>query len=122
MKRNVFIAIFCFGLILSTQVFGQSNNFLKRFETFVESVEKQESIHSKNWDSLNTQYKDFRTEYKTSCKDKFTSEQVKQYNELKARYIKQVTIKKVGKSVQKGVESTTGFVKGIFKKSDKKKN
>ena len=122
MKKYVFIAFLCCGLIISTQLFGQDSNFLKRFQTFVESVEKQDSISSHDWNKLNTQYKDFRVKYKTSYKDKFNKDEYKQYNELKGRYLKQVTIKKLGGSMQKGLESTSGIIKGFFKKTDKKKD
>lgn len=122
MKKYVFITFLCCGLITSTQLFGQENSFLKRFQTFVESVEKQDSISSQDWNKLSTQYKDFRTEYKTSYKDKFDKDEYKQYNELKGRYLKQVTIKKLGGNMQKGLESTSGIIKGFFKKTDKKKD
>lgn len=122
MKKILFVFILYSGLIFSTQSFCQTSTFIKNFKSFVESVEKKDSIPSNEWENLNSKYEEFRAEYKVTYKNKLGKDDKKMYNELKTRYIKQVSIKKVGGSIKDGINSTTGYIKGIFKKTDKKKD
>lgn len=84
--------------------------FLDKFERFVVSVENNDSTI--NWEQSNAEYKALRTEYRLAHKKRRSSEQYTRYNNLKARYIKQVSLKKVGKGIQRKTSSVTSAVKG----------
>lgn len=84
--------------------------FLNKFEKFVVSIENNDSTI--NWEQSNAEYKALRTEYRNAHKKRMSNEQYAQYNKLKTRYIKQVSLKKVGKGIKSKTQSISSAVKG----------
>lgn len=98
------------SLPLSAQEADTTKVFLDEFENFVESVEANDSTI--NWEECNAQYKAYRTEFKDFHKDLATDGQYLRYNKLKARYVKLVSKKKVGKNIRSKVSSISSAVRG----------
>lgn len=84
--------------------------FLNKFEEFVVSIENNDSCI--NWERSNAEYMALRMEYRKAHKRRMSNEQYAQYCKLKTRYIKQVSLKKVGKSIKSKTSSITSAVKG----------
>jgi hypothetical protein len=110
-KLLIALVMLSFTTLASAQ---DGKKFLTRFESFVTTIEKSKTIEPQKWDSLNTDYKAFRDEYKTKYKKTLDDEDLKKYNELKARYIRQVSVKKVGGSLKKKAKSVEGLFRGTF--------
>lgn len=114
MKKITFLFILLF---FATTINAQSdsNQYIVRFQSFVVSIEKAKAIPADKWDSLNTLYKSFRVEFKKKYKNKFNNAEYKKYNELKVRYIKQYSLKKLGGTLTKEAETVKGAINGVFK-------
>lgn len=94
----------------------QESKFIARFQTFVVNVEKAQKVPSEKWDSLNTTYKAFRTEYRQKYKKTLNNTEYKKYNELKVRYLKQSSLKRFGNSISKKAQTVEGTLDGVFSK------
>lgn len=86
--------------------------FLDRFEQFVDSVETNDSVI--NWDKNNATYKKFRTDFKTTYKNKMNDKEYLRYNKLKARYVKFTTLKKPASEAKQTISTISSAVKGTF--------
>lgn len=87
-----------------------TNVYLDKFEVFVSSIEHNDSII--DWEQSNSEYKALRSEYRSAHKKRATNDQITYYNNLKARYLRQVSIKKVGKGIKSKAQSISSAVKG----------
>lgn len=109
--KNLLIVLL---LSVAAPTFAQNDEastaFLNKFETFVVSIENNDS--TVDWEKSNSKYKALREEYKESYKGKLSNSELTRYNKLKTRYIKQVSLKKVGKGIGKKASSITSSVKG----------
>ena len=114
MKKITYLFILLF---FTTVIYAQSDNsqYIARFQSFVVSVEKTKTIPADKWDSLNTLYKSFRIEFKKKYKKTLNNSEYKKYNELKVRYIKQYSLKKLGVTLTKEAETVKGAINGVFK-------
>lgn len=108
---------FLFGIILlfvSLSVKAEEPDttslFLNKLEKFVVSIENNDSII--NWEQSNAEYKALRMEYRNAHKKRMSNEQYAQYNKLKTRYVKQVSLKKVGKGITRRTQSISSAVRG----------
>lgn len=95
---------------VSAQKTDTTNAFLDNFDNFVKQIENCDSTI--DWTKANAQYKDFRTEFKTVYKNKMRNDQYVRYNEIKARYITQVSKKKVGRGINKKLTNFSSAIKG----------
>lgn len=112
MKNLVCITLLFISLLASAQDRDTTSVYLDKFEHFVVSIENNDSTI--NWERSNAEYKTLRTEYRNAHKKRINSEQYARYNNLKARYIKQVSLKKVGKGIRRKTSSISSAVKGTI--------
>lgn len=110
MKNLVTILLLLMSLSASAEDRDTTNVFLDKFEKFVVSIERNDSVI--NWEQSNAEYKALRMEYRSAHKKRINSEQYARYNNLKARYVKQVSLKKVGGSITRKTNSISSAVKG----------
>jgi len=87
-----------------------TNVYLDKFEAFVSAIELNDSTI--DWGQSNSQYKALRMEYRNVHKKRATNDQITYYNNLKARYLRQVSLKKVGKGIKSKAQSISSAVKG----------
>src|SRR5574344_501753 len=117
MKKIALVIITVFVTVaLSAQTATNESKFIARFQFFVTSVEKCKKIPSEKWDSLNTVYKDFRMEFKAKYKKTMNNADYKKYNELKVRYLKQCSLRRLGSTITKKAQTVEGAIDGVFKK------
>lgn len=98
------------AMAASAQDADTATAFLDKFEAFVESIENNDSTI--DWQESNATYKALRTEYQQTHKGKMSDSELARYTKLKARYVKQVSLKKVGKSIGKKASAISSTVKG----------
>lgn len=110
MKILLGIMLFFLSSSASVNDTDTTTVFLNKLEKFVVSIENNDSCI--NWERSNAEYKALRMEYRKAHKRRMSNEQYAQYNKLKTRYIKQVSQKKVGKSIKSKTSSITSAVKG----------
>lgn len=101
----LFAAIPTFGQVADT-----TTVFLDKFEKFVVSIENNDS--TVDWTASNAKYKELRMEYRNAHKGKMSNSELARYTKLKTRYVKQVSLKKVGKGIGKKASSIGSTVKG----------
>ena len=106
------------SLLFVCTISAQTNEskFIARFQSFVVSVENAKTIPAEKWDTLNTTYKAFRTEFKEKYKKTLYNTEYKKYNELKVRYLKQTSLKRLGSVLNKKAQTIEGTLDGVFKK------
>jgi len=110
MKQLFIITFLLLSLSASAEERDTTNVFLDKFEQFVVSIENNDSTI--NWEQSNAQYKALRMEYRNAHKKSMNAKQYARYNELKTRYVKQVSLKKVGKGIKRKTQSISSAVKG----------
>lgn len=113
MKRFFTIPLLALSLSASAQEEQAKDTtavYLNKFETFVSSIENNDSTI--DWEQSNSQYKALRMEYRSAHKKRATNNQIAYYNNLKARYLRQVSLKKVGRGIKSKAQSISSAVKG----------
>jgi len=110
MKKVLVMLLWASAVTAAAQEVDSVQVFLDDFGSFVASVEKNDSVV--DWEECNAAYKNFRTVYKNAYKDKMGNDEYAQYNKIKARYIKQVSLKKVGRGIKSKMSTISSAVKG----------
>jgi len=110
MKKLLCVLFLFAALPTFGQVADTTTVFLDKFEAFVVSIENNDS--TVDWTASNAEYKALRTEYRKAHKGKMSNSELTRYTKLKTRYVKQVSLKKVGKGIKKKASSIGSTVKG----------
>lgn len=113
MRKIITTALLTLCLSASAQdveVKDTTDIYLDKFEAFVTSIEHNDSTI--DWEQSNSEYKALRTEYRNAHRKRATNEQVAIYNNIKARYLRQVSLKKVGRGIKSKAQSISSAVKG----------
>ena len=132
MKKSILVITMM--LVAFTAQAQDKEKFLNEFKTFVTSFAAMENPTATQLDSIKIKYDRFRREYPQIYKPLFSNEEIKEYNEYKGKYTKQIasfygnktidaidsTATRVGKSVKRTSSQVSGFMKGLFKKDKKK--
>lgn len=115
MKTRIFVSLFVGIMSLSAMAEEKDTTtvFLDRFENFVIGIENNDS--TVDWTQSNAQYKALRMEYRDFHKKRVSSAQYVRYNKLKARYVKQVSLKKVGGNIKDKTSTLGSAVKETVK-------
>lgn len=121
MKTKIFFTILLGIMSLSAMAEEKKDTttlFLDKFEAFVVGIENNDSIT--DWTSCNAEYKALRTEYRNAHKKNVSGAQFVRYNKLKARYLKQVSLKKVGSDLKDKTTTVGSAVKETVQEVIKK--
>lgn len=114
MRKIIVLLLLTLSLYASAQDKQEKDTtsvYLDKFEAFVSSIENNDSTI--NWEQSNSLYKGLRMEYRNAHKSRASINQISQYNNLKARYLRQVSLKKVKKGIKNKAQSISSAVKGV---------
>lgn len=110
MKALLSITFFLLSMAASAQERDTTDVYLDKFEAFVVSIERNDS--TVDWTQSNSEYKAMRMEFRNAHRGSVSDSQYARYNNLKARYLKQVSLKKVRNGFKRKASSISSAVKG----------
>lgn len=114
MIQRILVFIFLGACVLTGRAQEQvteTQAYLNRFEEVVVSVENDSVV---NWERCDSLYDRFRADYKQKYKNQLSDDQLMTYNKLKTRYLKQLSIKKVGGDLKKKAKRIGASIRGTI--------
>ncbi|MDL2309550.1 hypothetical protein LJC39_00275 [Parabacteroides sp. OttesenSCG-928-B22] len=115
MRNTLLVSLILLFTATSCGVYNK-DSYVKSFESFIVGLEKKESFTEEEWEKIGTRFVEYSETHYEEYKDKLTSADRKKIGELRARYLKFLTIhhiEKAGKSLKDLGEEAAGFLKEL---------
>lgn len=118
MRNLIYVASIVVIIVLASCGMSSKDSYIKQFNSFLENIEKKESLSEKELEKASARFEEFTTTYYDKFKDELSNDDLKKVGELKARYLKVVAkqhLKEIDSSLEKAGKEIEGFLDGLGK-------